>query len=111
MDSNTVPFKSVTTVTTSYVSRLTLVEEGIILVCIALMVLALLRGGPKRIHLLLWGFILLPVRDVLFHLLHSLDYHAGALAMSAASFLSTVGWLLIAGYCFTLVAKSSADNG
>ena len=104
IDSNTVRFKSVTTVTTSYVSRLTLVEEGIILVCIALMVLALLRGGPKRIHLLLWGFILLPVRDVLFHLLHSLDYHAGAFGDVGCQLpehrgMATDRWILLHARC------------
>ncbi len=96
-----------TTVTsTSSVSRITLLEEAIILICIGLLAAALIRHGPKRIHLLLWGFVLMPARDVVFHVSFALGHHPNRMwAVNIATGVSTVGWLLILGYCLTLAWK------
>ena len=100
-----------TVVTTSYVSRVTLLEEAIILICIVLLVTALLRRGPRRIHLLLWGFILIPARDVVFHASITLGLARGGMgAANTASFVSLAGWLLVAGYCLALLWTPSADS-
>jgi hypothetical protein len=100
-----------TIVTTSSVSRVTVVEEAILLTCIALLVAALLRHGPRRIHLLLWGFAILPARDVFVHTSITFGIRpSGMWAGNLANSLTFVGWLLIAGYCLTLALKPSIGS-
>lgn len=90
----------------SSVSRITLLEEAIIFICIALLAVALVRYGPKRLHLLLWGFVLMPARDVLFHVSFSFGYHPDRMwAVNIATGVGLVGWLLILGYCLTLALR------
>ena len=94
------------------VSRVTFLEEAIILICIVLLAVALIRHGPKRLHLLLWGFVLMPARDIVFHVAYSLGHPpSGMWAAYIAPAVSAVGWLLILGFCLTLVWKPSRLTG
>jgi hypothetical protein len=100
------PLSGPVTTVVSSVSRITLLEEAIILICIGLLAAALIRHGPKRLHLLLWGFVLMPARDVVFHVSFTFGHHPNRMwAADIASGVSLVGWLLILGYCLTLVWK------
>ncbi len=100
------PLSGSVTTGVSSVSRITLLEEAIILICIGLLAAALIRHGPKRLHLLLWGFVLMPARDVVFHVSFTLGHRPNAMwAVNIATGVSLVGWLLILGYCLTLVLR------
>jgi hypothetical protein len=102
----------VLTSVTHSVSRVTLVEEAIILVCITLLAIAVLRRGHSRLYMLLLGFALMPARDLLFWMTIEFGYHPSGMGPAyAATLVSIVGWLLIAGYCATLALTRPSSNG
>jgi hypothetical protein len=102
---------TVSTTNWSSVSRTTLIEEVVILMCVALLATVLLRRGPRRVHLLLWGLVLMTAKDVVFHASVTFGFHAGGMwAANLANVAAIVGWLLIALYCLTLLWEPSANT-
>ncbi|MBI2825767.1 MAG: hypothetical protein HYX69_13865 [Planctomycetia bacterium] len=105
----------VLTTAVHYVSRVTYVEEAIILLCLFLVAIALYRNrGGRAALLLLLGFALMPARDVVVQLSFWLDEQRWPTpsATYVANVVSFIGWLCIAGYCLALAAaKLSVADG